>query len=447
MSRPFKHKVGRYTYYRAYVTLPDGKRKSIQAPTRREAEELVAKEEQNIKAGLTPDAEKETLKDFLKRYLDYIKPHEHNEYGVSPSVHQDYRYLCEKHIIPALGAKRVRDLTIRDVDDLLRRKADSGLSMSTVQYIHRVLRRALNFAVDWYVIERNPASARMRTAKRRKPSSSKPDKIHCFTPEQSDQFLEIVRGDKHEALFVLALTTGARPGELMALQWRDVQFVEKKVTIQRALHRTKRKSGEDGKTWMLREPKTAGSRRTLSIPTIAVTALEKHRADQRTLKKFVGDKWVEMNFVFTSDVGTPLDISNVLHHFQRICAVAGLPKLRFYDLRHTHASLLIAKGKHPKVIASRLGHASIKLTMDTYGHLFDNGDREAADAMDSLFGEPENLEAPNVQRELGRPPDTSSEEGLRKFLVQRPGGIPQPDTTLPHKPGRFCTKFCTKSTL
>lgn len=386
MARAFKHKVGQYTYYRTYVTLPDGKRKSIQAPTKRQAEELAAKEEQNIKSGLTPDAAKETLAEFLKRFLEYIKPHEHNEYGVSPSVHQDYRYICDKHLIPALGSKRVRDLNIRDVDDLLRKKADSGLSMSTVQYIHRVLRRALNFAVDWYVIERNPASARMRTAKRRKPTSSKPDKIHCFTPEQSDRFLESVRGDKWEALFVLALTTGARPGELMALQWRDVQFVEQKVTIQRALHRTKRKSGEDGKTWMLREPKTAGSRRTLSIPTIAAKALEKHRDEQRTLKKFAGTKWVEMNFVFTSEVGTPLDVSNVLHRFQRICEDGGMPKLRFYDLRHTHASLLIAKGQHPKVIASRLGHASIKLTMDTYGHLFETGDRDAADAMDSLFG-------------------------------------------------------------
>jgi integrase len=109
--------------------------------------------------------------------------------------------------------------------------------------------------------------------------------------------------------------------------------------------------------------------------------------EQDALKKAVGSSWGEGGFVFASDRGSPLDISNVLHHFQRLCRSLELPKLRFYDLRHTHASLLIAQGMHPKLIAERLGHSSIKLTMDTYGHLFEGSDLEAASAMQRLFGE------------------------------------------------------------
>ena len=167
----------------------------------------------------------------MTRFLDFVKPNDDNEYGVSPSVHQDYRYHSTKHIVPALGSKRVRDLTTRDVDQFLKSKSQTGLATATVEYMHRVLRRALNFAVDWNVIERNPASARMRTAKRRKPVSSNPDQIKYFTPAQSDQCLDAVRGDKFEALFTTALTTGARPGELFGLKWSEVNLDDSRLTL------------------------------------------------------------------------------------------------------------------------------------------------------------------------------------------------------------------------
>ena len=154
----------------------------------------------------------------------------------------------------------------------------------------------------------------------------------------------------------------------------------------RALHRTKRKKGEPGASWLLRTTKNTGSRRTISIPKVAVTALGRQETEIRQLKAAMGEEWVEGDFVFPSAKGTPLDVSNVLHRFQKVSVAAGLPKLRFYDLRHTHASLLIAGGMHPKLIAERLGHASIKLTMDTYGHLFEVSDREASAARDRLFG-------------------------------------------------------------
>lgn len=160
---------------------------------------------------------------------------------------------------------------------------------------------------------------------------------------------------------------------------------ESRVTLMRALHRTKQKKGEPGASWLLRTTKNTGSRRTISIPEIAVAALGRHKEEIRQLMTAVGDEWIEGDFVFPSAKGTQLDVSNALHLFQKVSVAADLPKLRFYDLRHTHVSLLIAGGLHPKLIAERLGHASIKLTMGTYGHLFEGSDREASAAMDHLY--------------------------------------------------------------
>ncbi|MEZ5403176.1 MAG: site-specific integrase [Bryobacteraceae bacterium] len=386
MPKAFKVTKDGKTYYRCQVPLPGGGRKWVQSKTKREAEQRAAEEEQKFKMGLDPDARTETVANFMRRFLDYIKPNDRNEYGVAPSTHADYRYHVEHHIIPELGDKRVQDLTTRDVDLFLRKKADAGLAPASVDYIHRVLRRGLNFAVDWRVIDRNPASSRTRTAKQRKRANTAPDKIRALTPNQAQDLLTAFEGDKYEALIVTAITTGARPGELLALQWGEVDLAAAKITIKQAIHRTKRKRGEKGSAWVLRQPKTPGSRRTLSIPDITVAALHQQRQDQMAQRATAGDRWIAGDFVFTTDAGTPPDVTTVLHRFQKICTAANLPQLRLYDLRHTHASLLIADGKHPKLIAERLGHSSIKITMDTYGHLFDGGDREASDAMEKTFG-------------------------------------------------------------
>ncbi len=127
------------------------------------------------------------------------------------------------------------------------------------------------------------------------------------------------------------------------------------------------------------------------------------RERQKEQKALADDRWTEHGLVFTKDVGTPLDVSNVLHRFQKICAKAGLPKIRYDDLRHTHASLPIAEGKHRKQIAERLGHSSIKLTMDTYGHLFPGSDRESAEAMDKLFGAPSEKQKQGIDKPQGKP--------------------------------------------
>jgi integrase len=384
--RVFKVSRGGETYYRVDLPqrlCPDGKRRSVMAKTRNQAFDKAHEELGRWESGLNLDAGEKTVGQFMSEFLCYYK----SDGGIALSTLEDYRYHIDSNIVPALGRVKLRELDPRKVDQFLRSLNEKGFSPSTVQYAYSVLRRALQFAVDWKYIPVNPASSRMRAAKRR--TARQLSKIRFLTAEESRTFIAATRGRLHEALYVLAITTGMRPGEMLGLQWPDIDLSAGKLTIFRALQRIKcrldREPGMPG--YILAQPKTAGSRRTLDIPPVTVEALRQHQAEQRQQRLLAGSRWTEQRFVFTTRTGSPIDISNILHRFQEILKDAGLPKLRFYDLRHTHASLLIAEGVHPKKIAERLGHASIKLTMDLYGHLFEGSDKESAERMQRIFGE------------------------------------------------------------
>lgn len=397
--KAFKVKRGQAQYFR--VDLPkdlfsDGKRRSVMGKTRTVA--LAKAEEQIEKArqGLKRESGKMTVEQYLNEFLDYCR----TEGGLAPSTFQDYRFHINAKIIPAIGSVTLDKLEPRIVDELLRGLRWQGLANRTIAYTHAVLRRALQFAVDWRYVAANPASARMRAAKRY--AQRELSKIRFLNQEQAQSFLENVGGNRHEALYVLAITTGMRQGELLGLKWSDIGLEAGRLTVNRALHRTKRNRKERGveARFHLRPPKTDGSRRTIEIPPITVRALLEHQTQQKTIRRLADISWTEDDLVFSTRRGEPLDTSNVLHHFQEILTNAELPKIRFYDLRHTHASLLISQGVHAKKIAERLGHSSIKLTMDTYGHLFEGSDRESADKMQKLFGSPSNRQATSTRAKV-----------------------------------------------
>jgi integrase len=385
--KAFKVKRGNETYYRVELPrqlCPEGKRRSVMGKTRAEALQKAHAEMERWERELNHDAPEKTVAEFLAEFSAYYRA----DGGVASSTLEDYRYHIESHIVPALGSGKLRDLDPRKVDEFMRSLNEKNLSPRTTQYTYSVLRRALQFAVDWKYIVGNPASSRMRAAKRRQVREL--SKIRFLDRDESRRFLEAVRGDRYEALYVVAITTGMRQGEILGLHWPDIDFENSRLTISRALQRTKRRSDrrDPAVGWELGLPKTAGSRRTIELAPVTIKALLDHRERQRHQRLLAGSAWQEQRFVFTSRTGTPVDTSNMLHQFQRILKDAALPRIRFYDLRHTHASLLIAEGVHPKKIAERLGHASIKLTMDLYGHLFEGSDQECASRMQQLFGAP-----------------------------------------------------------
>jgi integrase len=373
LVKAFKVQRNGQAYFR--VDLPkdlftDGKRHSVMALTRREALGKAQTRVDERKQGIDTQGAKLSLSDFLTRFLDFYK----TEGGVAPRTWQDYRYHIEANISPAIGGLALGELKPLNVDQWSKALRGRGLGDRTVEYAQAVLRRALQFAVEWEIIERNPAAAKFRAAKRKRVVRSGGPRIRFLDPNESRRFLEVAKGDRHEALYALDITTGLRPEELYGLRWKDLDLENCRLTVNQVVAKTRRKKGEDVSRYEFGPPKTDKSRRTIDYPAFVAELLSLERQCVIESRRLAGNRWKEAGLVFPSQVGTPLEERNVLRRFQTICEDNDLPKLRLYDLRHTHASLLIDEGVHPKKISERLGHSSIKLTMDTYGHLFEGSD-------------------------------------------------------------------------
>ncbi len=415
VMKAFKVQRSGEQYYR--VDLPrilftDGKRHSVMAATRKEAldkaQDMIARR----RKGLDIAATQTPLADFLKRFLEFYK----TEGGVSLRTWQDYRYHIEENVIPLIGGVTLSDLKPIHVDEWMRSLRSRGLGDRTVEYAQSVLRRALQFALEWELLDRNPAGARFRVAKRKRTVKPGGSKIRFLNPDQAKALLAAVAEDRHQALYALSVTTGLRPEEVYGLRIADVDLPNRRLTVNQVLAKTRRKKGEKVARFQFGPPKTDRSRRTIDFPRFVADLLASEIQDMKEIRQLSGESWQENGLLFPSQVGTPLEERNVLRRFQAICEAKGLPKLRLYDLRHTHASLLIHEGVHPKKISERLGHSSIKLTMDTYGHLFEGSDRDSADKMEKLLGgDPKGvrvLTMPDLNRVADKTADKNSKARL-----------------------------------
>jgi integrase len=207
--------------------------------------------------------------------------------------------------------------------------------------------------------------------------------MHVWDEEQVRIFLaEARRSSAYYALYVAALITGMRQGELMGLRWKDVDLVIGTASIQQTLYRL-------GKTVVTKEPKSARSRRTVALPSVLVNTLREVQAKQDAYRRDFGQAYEDYGLVFCQPNGRPLHAHNVTQRdFKRVAKTAGVPRIRFHDLRHCHATLLLQQGVHPKVVQERLGHSTISMTLDTYSHVIPGmQERAAADLEKRLFAE------------------------------------------------------------
>ena len=202
--------------------------------------------------------------------------------------------------------------------------------------------------------------------------------IRPLTVEQAQQFLTAAQGHPLEALFVLAVSTGMRRGEILAIKWQDIDSIGT-LHVQRIFTRRK------GDRYIEAEPKTEKSRRSIVLPALVVNLLSQHRARQLQAKEEAGEAWQEHNLVFTTAVGTPLNPSKVVDKFKALLKRAGLPDIRFHDLRHSTASILLGMGIHPKVVQELLGHNQISMTMDIYSHVMPTMHKDAMDRWNKAF--------------------------------------------------------------
>jgi integrase len=340
-------------------------RKVAYGHTRQEAQQALADALRAQRYGVLNPGPTQTVGEFLTRWLqDTVRP------AVRWSTFKSYQEIAEQHLIPRLGQIRLTALTPQHVQTLLNEKARKRLSPRTVQYIRDVLRNALNKAMRWSLVIRNVAELVDV------PRIPRAERI-TLDAEQARRFLEVVRGHDLEALYTVALAVGLRQGEALGLKWEDISFSRRSLTVRRALQRVA------GKLTFV-EPKSTTSRRTIPLPAVVLDALHRHRERQSERRYRPGPPWGGL--VFTSSVGTPVNTRNLTRSYKTLLRKARLsPEIRFHDLRHSCASLLLAQGVSPRTIMETLGHSQIGLTLNTYAHVVPSLQRDAADVMDRLL--------------------------------------------------------------
>ena len=354
---------GRYTVH----TGTGPKRKVLYGKTRAEVAEKLTKAMVDRDGGLVFDTNNQTVAEYLARWLnDSVKG------SVKPITFESYELLVRVHIVPALGRVKLKNLSPPHLQAFYRNRLDAGLSPVTVRYLHALLHRSLKQALRWNLVHSNVAKAV-------DPPKIPRKSMHALTPTQARVFLDAAREDRLEAMYVLAIHCGLRQGELLGLRWEDVDLEARTLRVSRTLSRTK-----DGPSFTA--PKTAKSRRTVQLTNGAIEALKRHSKRQAEEIVSVDTLYQDQSLVFASEIGTPLNRHNVNYRsIKPLLKRAGLPNIRFHDLRHTCATLLLGRGVHPKFVQELLGHATIAITLDTYSHVLPGMGDQTSRAMEDAL--------------------------------------------------------------
>jgi integrase len=369
------------------------KRKYVYGETAAAVRDLMTKAKSNQLDGLPIAPDRQTVGDFLAGWLERsvrpsVRPLTWQQYEAhvrlylasrSPSRPDQPMALPAYAPLPALGNIELSKLRPEHVQNFTNSKLKTNLSPRTVQLSLVILRRALDSAVKWGLIARNVAKLVDGPKVRHR-------EIVPLDPEQAGKFLEAAQGCRFEAIYRTALALGLREGEALGLRWRDVDFEKNTLTVSQTLQRIGGKRYGEKSKLQFSEPKTDRSRRTVAMPEAVIRPLKIHRARQSQDRLAAGSRWVDFDLVFTTRKGTPLGARDVVLDFKAVLKDAKLPStIRFHDLRHSAASLLLAQGVQMRVVMELLGHSTIKLTADTYSHVFPEVMRDAAKAMDKAL--------------------------------------------------------------
>jgi integrase len=355
------------------------KRKVYTAATRHAVSDELTKALRDMQLGIPIVSEKQTVERFLNHWLDEIV-----KCRVRPKTLRTYSDLVRKHIAPALGTVPLGKLSPQRVRSFLNVKLETGFSPRTVKHLLVTLRGALAVAVKDGQIPRNVAALV-------DPPRTVRHEVQAFNPEQARAFLDAVQGSRLEAAFTAAVAVGMRQGEILGLQWADVDLETGRLAVCAALQRVDKK--------LIRvEPKSTRSRRTILLPAVCVAALARNKAQQDEDRKWAGTRWRETGYVFTTRIGTPMDPRDLLREYYAITRPKPkkegeeppklpFPKIRFHDLRHSAATLLLAQGVSPRYITELLGHSQVAFTMQTYAHVLPEVQQQVATKMDEILGQ------------------------------------------------------------
>jgi len=338
-------------------------RKTVYGPTKKAVTEELTRLQGQKLDGMLKAVSKLSVAEFMQKWLDTSA-----SLRVRRTTLNGYRQNVRLHIVPTIGAIKLDKLGPEHVLGIYAKMQAAGKSPRLQQLVHTILRRALSVAMKWGLLSRNVCDMVDRPAATR-------HEANFLDAADAGKFLRAAKGDRLEALYVLAITAGLRQGELLGLEWPDIDFAGNTLTVRRSLNSLK------DEFWT-EEPKTDRSRRRVALPAMAMEALHDHR------RRMLAEGRAGDARVFSMEDGSPIKRDWILKRsFRPLLKAAKLPEIRFHDLRHTSASLLFAQNVNPKIVQERLGHSSITMTMDIYSHAIPSMQADAAGKFDEMFSE------------------------------------------------------------
>ena len=330
----------------------------------REAQAYLTRKLRERDLGRDLEGAKITLNEYLDRWLETaVGPR------VRPKTFQDYQGMLYRYVRPVLGERVLAVLRPLDLQSVYQQMIERGMSARTVRYAHVVLKGAMQQAVRWRLLLENPADGLKVPQQVR-------NEMRSLTIEQVRALLKAAEGTKYGAVLAVALTTGMRPSEYLGLKWQDIHWARQTVSVVRSIRRL---SGK----WCFSDTKRSRSRRPIKLQSWIVSLLR----DLQTKASAQGFCPEARDLIFTTPSGQPISADYLAKHFRSIIDLAGVPRLRLYDLRHSAATIALAAGVSPKVVSEQLGHASTAFTLDTNAHVLPHMQDEGAARVEAmLFG-------------------------------------------------------------
>jgi integrase len=350
--------------WRAQVTI-QGQRLSFTAKTRRECQEWIKQTQKLVDNGITFAGCRQCLADHLTGWLSNEEP------AMRRKTMMHYSQLIRDYVVPYIGQITLGNLRTWHLQELYTHLTSQGVGIPTIRKVHKLLHSSLELAVETGTIGRNPASYAH-------PPKEPFSEMKILDEIQVNRFLVSIIGHKWEALFHLAITTGMRRGELLGLKWDDMDWDKRTITVQRQLALP----DEAGAEFI--SLKTKSGKRSVLLGEKSILVLRDHYERQQLRRQAARNEWVDHCLIFTNSKGWPICPGHLIRVFQELLNAAGLPKIRFHDLRHTAASLMLNNSISPIVVSQRLGHSKASTTLDLYGHLLPSMQAEAAELIDDL---------------------------------------------------------------
>ena len=351
-------------HWRAQVS-HQGQRISRDFPIKAEAQGWLRQMQNELARGFDYMGSKTLLADYLDAWIQSC------QLSLRPNTVKNYKSNIRNHIKPHIGKICLKDLKTSTIEGFYAALLTNGVGVRTIRHTHSTLHRAFERAVEQGLLIRNPAhNANLPRMKH--------NEMQVWDETQIGIFLVAAKDSPNEALFHLAIVTGMRQGELIGLKWSDLQWTSGSLYIKRQVQYV------PGESWSFVEPKTQAGRRTIKVGESTLHILRIQQENLRHKKTALAERWQDYDLMFPSSVGSPIHPSNLRLDFNRVLENAGLPKIRFHDLRHTAASLMLNHNVPILVASKRLGHSKPSVTLDIYGHLYQEMQGEAARIMDEL---------------------------------------------------------------